>query len=198
MTQRIQKRKLRASRVLLVLFILLLAAVLVLAIPVVLEELEKRTYPLVYPEQIEASASEFELDPYLVAAVVHCESGSNPNAVSGAGAIGLMQVMPDTGEWIAEKLSLANYQTEQLYQPEINIRLGCWYLRFLSDRYQADRVKYIAAYNAGQGNVDDWLDTPDYTKDGQLVNIPFAETERYVEKVQRAYEKFKTLYADAF
>lgn len=190
-----KKRRLRWLRVI---FLLLLASVLVLLIPIVMEELEKRSYPLIYPELIKASAAEFSLDPYLVTAVAHTESSGDPNAVSHAGAAGLMQIMPDTGAWIAGKLDIADYTQDSLFNPAQSIRFGCWYLRFLHDRYAADQVKYVAAYNAGHGNVDDWLKDPAYTKDGQLEDIPFAETKRYVEKVQRAYEKYKTLYPDAF
>ena len=180
---------------------MLAAVLLLLAVIIALyagRELEKRTYKLLYPEEIGVSAEEFALDPYLVAAMIHCESSNRPAAVSPVGAVGLMQIMPDTGEWIAGKLKLTGYDPEQLKVPQYNIRLGCWYLRFVLDRYQQDRPSALAAYNAGHGNVDKWKKDPAVSQEGQLKNIPFAETEQYVEKVQRAYEKYKTLYPDAF
>ncbi len=158
--------------------------------------LEKRTYPMVYPDLIEKYALEFDIDPYLVAAVIHTESSNIKDAVSSSGAVGLMQVMPTTGEWIAGKLDILDFTTERLYEPELNVRFGCWYLRFLADRLDEDRALMLAAYNAGHGNVDKWLNDPEISENGQLINIPFPETKRYVEKVQRAYEKYTNLYPD--
>lgn len=160
--------------------------------------LERRSYRLVYPEDIAACAAEYELDPYLVAAVIHCESSNRPEAVSSAGAIGLMQIMPTTGEWIAGKLKVKDYQEEQLKTPQMNIRFGCWYLRFLLNRYEGNLAHTLAAYNAGHGNVDKWLQDPEVTEDGELKHIPFPQTEEYVPKVQRAHDKYETLYPDAF
>ena len=190
-----RQKKRRGIKLLLAAFLLLLA---VLIAVIAGRELEKRTYKLNYPQEINASADEFELDPYLVAAMIHCESGNRAEAVSPVGAVGLMQIMPDTGEWIAGKLDLNAYEPSQLTQPAFNIRMGCWYLRFLLDRYEQDRPSALAAYNAGHGNVDKWKNDPAVSVEGDLRNIPFAETEQYVEKVQRAYEKYKTLYQDAF
>jgi len=156
--------------------------------------LEKRTYQLRYRELIELYAAHFELDPYLVAAVVHVESSNQPDAVSKSGAIGLMQVMPQTGEWIAAKLKVNDFDADMLLDPNVNIRFGCWYLRFLNDRFDRDRMLVTAAYNAGHGTVDRWLEDSTVSRDGQLVNIPYPETERYVEKVYRAYEIYQRLY----
>ncbi len=188
-------KKQRGAKLLLAAFLLLLA---VLIAVVAGRELEKRTYRLDYPEEISAGADEFGLDPYLVAAMIHCESGNRAKAISPVGAVGLMQIMPDTGEWIAGKLDISGYEPEKLTEPAFNIRMGCWYLRFLLDRYEQDRPSALAAYNAGHGNVDKWKNDPAVSVEGELKNIPFAETEQYLEKVQRAYEKYKTLYQDAF
>jgi soluble lytic murein transglycosylase len=158
--------------------------------------LEKRTYKIVYKDLIMNYSQLYDLDPFLVAAVIHCESDNRPNAVSRSGAIGLMQIMPDTGKWIAEKLGIKNYTDEKLNEPDINIRLGCWYLRFLYDRYNGNMTNMLAAYNAGHGNADKWLSDEDLTKEGQLQDIPFKETKDYVEKVLRAYDKYKTLYSE--
>lgn len=158
--------------------------------------MDRRSYRLDYPELIAESANEYGLDRYLVAAVIHVESGNDPDAVSKSGALGLMQVMPETGEWIAGKLGLSDFTPEQLKTPEVNIRMGCWYLSFLQERFQGNRINMIAAYNAGHGNVEKWLADGELSRDGQLYHIPIEETEKYVEKVQRAYEKYKTLYPE--
>lgn len=156
--------------------------------------MEKRTYRLMYPELITEMAAEYQVDPYLVAAVIHCESSNNKDAVSPVGAMGLMQIMPDTGSWIAEKLDMDGFTVEQLFEPEVNLRFGCWYLDYLSKKFHGNRVAVLAAYNGGPGNVEKWLKDERYSENGELTHIPFPETERYVEKVQRAYEKYLDLY----
>lgn len=184
--------------------ILLIAAALMLALAAIAisrfmgEELEKRTYRLEHTECIAKYAGQYRLDPYLAAAVIHTESSNRPEAVSASGARGLMQVMPETGEWIAGKLKEEGYTPERLFEPELNVRYGCWYLRFLLDRYGQETPLALAAYNAGQGTVDRWLGDPAVSEKGALVNIPYPETEKYVDKVQRAYEKYQYLYPEAF
>lgn len=155
---------------------------------------EKRIYRLLYPDIVKEMAAEYGVDPYLVAAVIHCESSNNKDAVSPVGAMGLMQIMPDTGGWIADKLDMEDFAQEQLFEPEINIRFGCWYIDYLTEKFHGDRVAVLAAYNGGPGNVQKWLEDEKYSEDGTLTDIPFPETERYIEKVQRAYEKYLTLY----
>ena len=155
---------------------------------------EKRTYRLLYPDIVMEMSAEYQVDPYLVAAVIHCESSNNKEAVSPVGAMGLMQIMPDTGGWIAEKLELEGFTQQQLFEPELNIRFGCWYLDYLSKKFDGNRTSVLAAYNGGPGNVEKWLADDRYSADGQLTDIPFPETERYIEKVQRAYEKYLNLY----
>ncbi|HOG00793.1 MAG TPA: lytic transglycosylase domain-containing protein [Clostridia bacterium] len=159
--------------------------------------LEKKTYTLAYAAEIQACAEEFGVDPYLVASVIFVESSGRPEVVSPKGAVGLMQIMPDTGEWIAGKLDLADYTEASLIVPADNIRLGCWYLRYLLDRYE-NRENALAAYNAGPGNVDKWLKDENYAKDGRLTNIPFEETAHYIERVDWAYGVYTELYHDEF
>jgi len=160
--------------------------------------LERRTYKLTYQTLIRRYSKEFELDPYLVASIIHVESGNRSSVVSGAGAIGLMQIMPDTGAWIAGKLQVSDYTEKHLKDPETNIRFGCWYLRFLLDRFEITDTA-VAAYNAGHNLVRKWLDDAQYSDNGdELTDIPYPDTEYYVEKVQRAYEKYRKLYHDAF
>jgi soluble lytic murein transglycosylase len=162
-------------------------------------ERDLRNYPVAYTEWIFQYADEYELDPYLVQAIMRCESSNDPTEVSGAGAIGLMQIMPDTGTWIAHKLGLDDtYTQEQLSDPETSIRFGCWYINFLSGRFDGRIMEIVAAYNAGHGSVEDWLSDSRFSADGKLTSIPFEQTARYYEKVMTAYEKYKTLYPDQF
>lgn len=156
--------------------------------------LERKTYKLMYPEEILACAKEFSLDPCLVAAVIHTESSNRASAVSPKGAIGLMQIMPSTGEWIAKKLSVSDYSEESLTEPMLNIRFGCWYLSYLSDKYGGMERTVLSAYNAGPGNVDKWLNDPKYSDGKRLINIPYAETAAYAKKVLSAKEKYSELY----
>ncbi len=156
------------------------------------------TYPVAYSDLIERYAFQYELDPYLVTAIIRCESSNQIDAVSSVGAIGLMQIMPDTGEWIAHKLEKEPFDPEVLYDAETNIMFGCWYLRFLTNRFSENAVNIIAAYNAGHGSVEGWLENEAYSDNGTLVSIPYPETERYVEKVQTAYNYYRELYPELY
>jgi soluble lytic murein transglycosylase len=158
-----------------------------------------RNYPVAYTELIAKYAKEYELDPYLVQSILRCESSNDPTVVSDAGAIGLMQIMPDTATWIAHKLDLdAVYTQDMLKDPETNIEFGCWYLHFVSGRFHGNVKQMIAAYNAGHGSVEDWLNDPRFSLNGELTTIPFEQTARYYEKVTAAYENYTTLYPDLF
>ena len=158
-----------------------------------------RNYPTAYTDLIAQYAKEYDLDPYLVQSIMRCESSNDPTVVSDAGAIGLMQIMPDTATWIAHKLDLDNvYTQDMLYNPETSIEFGCWYLRFLSGRFNANVKQMVAAYNAGHGSVEDWLSDPRFSENGELITIPFEDTARYYDKVMAAYENYTTLYPDLF
>lgn len=157
-------------------------------------------YPTAYLSEIRTASEEFELDPYYVLSIIRCESSFDHEAVSKKGAVGLMQIMPDTGEWIAHKLGMDGlYTQEMLYDPATNIRIGCWYLRFIKGRVGDDLKTDAAAYNAGHGTVQSWLAEPQYSEDGySLISIPYPETERYVKRVTEAYEQYQKLYPDCF
>lgn len=158
-----------------------------------------RNYPVAYTDLIAQYAAEYSLDPYLVQSIMRCESSNDPNAESNVGAIGLMQIMPDTGEWIGHKIDpeLA-YSLDMLKDPAISIQYGCWYLRFLSDRFSGRTMEIIAAYNAGHGSVEKWLCDARFSQDGVLTTIAFEDTARYFQKVLAAYENYTTLYPDLF
>ncbi len=181
---------------------ILLAAVALLGLILGALELnvyvEKQEYRLEYPALIQQYSREYSLDPYLVAAVIHCESGNRPEAESPKGAVGLMQIMPETGAWIGEKLGVEGFETEMLKAPATNIQMGCWYLNYLLDRFDGNLPHALAAYNAGPGNVSKWLEDPACAQDGVLREIPFEETRNYVERVERAYAVYEELYKGAF
>lgn len=192
-----RRRRAPIARVGLPLVFLLLIVAAVYYIFFYPRQIEQTVYPLAYRQEIDQYSKQYGLDPARVAAVIYCESSFRPEAVSSAGARGLMQIMPDTGEWIAGKLGEGDYTHEGLFEPERNIRYGCWYLNYLENRFDADIVKVTAAYHAGGGRVDEWLGNEAYSKDGEtLSSIPSDATSTYVKRVQAAYAKYKEIYAD--
>ncbi len=149
-------------------------------------------YPYKYGEIIEKYAAEYDLDPLLVAAVINVESKFDEKAQSGKGAKGLMQVIDKTGAWAASEIGIQDFQEEQLYDAETNIRIGCWYLDRLGYEFDNELLLILAAYNGGSGNVSKWLRNPDYSNDGEkLDTIPFKETREYVLKVTDQFEKYQ-------
>ena len=160
------------------------------------KDVQKVAYPLSYRDEIEKYAAEYELDPARAAAVIYCESTFRPEAVSSAGARGLMQIMPETGEWIAMKLDESDGYTDgDLFDPETNLRYGCWYLHYLDGRYDGDLTKATAAYHAGGTRVDEWLTNKTYSSDGvTLAYIPYDSTRDYVARVKTAYEHYKEIF----
>ena len=113
-------------------------------------------YPLKYEQIVTGHSDNYGLDPALLAAVIYRESKFDPKAVSSSGAIGLMQLLPDTAEGIAQYTGGSRYRVEDLYDPEINVRYGAFYLKRLLRKYDGDVRLALAAYNAGQANVDRW------------------------------------------
>lgn len=161
------------------------------------EAAERAQHPLYYADTITAYADAQELDPALVAAVILCESSYDPKAESRLGARGLMQLMPDTAEWVAHKLGEdgADYSFDNLYDPQTNIRFGTWYLGYLSRRFNGDATKIVCAYHAGQGNVDSWLKNPQYSSDGVTLDIiPTKDTATYASRVLRARDIYRKYY----
>ena len=151
-------------------------------------------YPLEYRAIIDAHAENYTLEPSLLAAVIYTESKFDPRAESAAGAIGLMQLLPDTAQGIADHTGGGKYTMADLYDPELNIRYGAWYLARLQHKYRNHPQSLdlaLAAYNAGQGNVDKWVAA---TADGARVRVPFRETRDYIQRVHR----LQGIYADAY
>ena len=153
----------------------------------------QRAYPLKYSDYVEKYADEMGIDKYLVYAVIKAESNFDEKAVSEKGAVGLMQIMPETGREGAKKLGIKDYSDKKLTDPKINIHIGCYYISFLMNRYGGDIRTAMAAYNAGYGNVDNWLarEQKNVIEEG---NIPFGETKKYIVKILNGYEKYKEIY----
>ena len=146
---------------------------------------ERIRYPLHYEQIVRGHAKNYHLDPALLAAVIYQESKFQADAKSSSGAIGLMQLRPQTAEGIAIRTGGTHFQVSDLYNPEINVRYGSWYLRHLLDKY-GDEKDALAAYNAGQHNVDEWR--------AEGKGIQFPETRAYVDRV----EHLKGVYARAY
>lgn len=144
-------------------------------------------YPLEYEQILLVHGGSHDLDPALLAAVVYVESRFDPNAESEAGAIGLMQLLPDTAEGIALRTGGSQFVVADLRDPDINVRYGTWYLDHLRERYGEMRLA-LAAYHAGQGNVDEWQRTG--------AGIAFPETREYVSQVQELERLYARVYRD--
>ena len=162
----------------------------------IIERLERKYfYPYPYENIVDKYAKQYNMDASLAAGIIFTESGFTPNAKSHRGAIGLMQIMPETGEWIAHNINDKNYSTAKLYDPETNIHYGMWYLSFLMKEFNNNEILVAAAYNAGHGQIEEWRriykwdsSFNDYDK------IPFKETRDYVHKVLDNKESYQKLY----
>lgn len=156
------------------------------------KQLDKAVYDVKYADYIYKYANENNINPNLVMAIIHTESHFNENAESQVGALGLMQLMPDTFDWLQTyKDGEITLETEKLLNPETNIKYGCIFIKFLIDRYTVEETA-VAAYNAGFGSVDSWLSNPEYSSDGYtLDSIPYPETASYVEKVETAKKYYE-------
>jgi soluble lytic murein transglycosylase len=142
----------------------------------------RAVYPLEYEQIVEGHARNYDLDPALLAAVIYQESKFDADARSQSGAIGLMQLMPRTAKGIALRTGGQRFRLDDLYDPEINVRYGSWYLRHLLDKY-GTLEQALAAYNGGQGNVDR--------------GIRYPETRDYVDHVLELREVYRRAYGDA-
>ncbi|NLU37231.1 MAG: lytic transglycosylase domain-containing protein [Clostridiales bacterium] len=157
--------------------------------------IKQKKYPLKFEEQIREYSTVYQVDPFLVASIIFIESRFNPDAVSMRNAKGLMQILPSTGEWVASKLDIENFNETHLLDPETNIQIGCWYISYLSSQFSGNMELVLAAYNGGIGNVSKWLKEKKYSTDGkQLDYIPFVETRNYVEKVLGVYNIYQEIY----
>ena len=151
-------------------------------------------FPTDHLQIVETECAKYDLDPWLVMAMIRTESHFDNDAVSHAGAYGLMQLLPGTAAWIVSKSGLEITPEAALCEPKANIQAGIWYLDWLNQRYEGNIFAAIAAYNAGQSNVDQWL--ADQEWDGSLENseqIPYEETANYLRSVWRSYKIYNIL-----
>lgn len=151
-------------------------------------------FPRKYQKEIEHFCEQYDLSESLVYAVVFTESKFEHDAISSKEAKGLMQIGEMTGEWAGELLEITEYDKEMLFEPQINIKIGCWYLQKLTKQFGTVETA-LAAYNAGSGNVSKWLQNSEYSDDGKtLKEIPYGETKRYVKKVTATQKIYQWLY----
>ena len=157
----------------------------------------RAVYPLKYEEAIRAAAHHNHLDPALVAAVIYAESRFDPSARSDHGAVGLMQVLPETAAQIARETGGVAFVPGDLEDPEVNVRYGTYYLRTVLDMFDGDKIAAIAAYNAGAGAVQEWVDAAHAEgRELRLSDIPYPETRAYVRAVLEARRVYRETYAD--
>ncbi len=150
-----------------------------------------QAYPLGMMDRIVKLMNSDRLNPYLVASIIREESMYDPKAISKAGAVGLMQVMPETGRWVAGQLGLQEFQPDLLFDTDLNIKLGAWYLTHLFEQFKGNVVFTIAAYNAGPDAVTEWIQRGDFQDMDEFIEqIPFSETRLYVKKVLRSYYEY--------
>ena len=192
--RRVQRRMATCFCVALFIFLASLSAYFVLQFEPV-----QRKYFYVYPyhETVMKYAEQYHVDSNLTAAVIKSESKFKHEARSHRGAVGLMQLMPDTAQWIARQLGDANYSLEGLHEPDRNIRYGTWYLSDLEKEFHGNDVLALAAYNAGRGNVHEWMKTNNWPEDFKDIDaIPYKETRDYVRQVISDQKKYRELYPE--
>lgn len=157
---------------------------------------KKYVYPFPYQDIVYRYALENEVDPFLVAGVIRAESKFNTRAKSPKGAMGLMQMMPETAKWVAEQMENENFTTDHLETPEVNIGMGTWYLASLRKEFKDNEVLMLAAYNGGRGNVKQWMGQYGWTMSfNDPEKIPFRETKEYVNRVLYSKKRYQELYS---
>lgn len=176
--------------------ILILMAILFVLLVILLnfKNIQKLIYRQDYSEYVEKYAKEYNVDPLLIYSIIKAESNFDDEAVSGKGATGLMQLMDNTAKEIATNESLEYVSNESLFDPETNIKLGVKYFADLIAIFKNEAVA-LAAYNAGMGTVQGWIDKGTIKADGSdIENIPYNETNMYVRKILKDYDIYRSLY----
>ena len=171
-----------------------LVLAIILAMPLFQRAVNDLSLPLSYSDVIRQQADEKHLDPALIAAVIYAETKFEPRP-SSAGAEGLMQILPQTAEFLARRSGATSFTVSDLGTPQVNIAYGSYYLRYLLDLYKGQEVPALAAYNGGETNVDRWL--ADERRQGRSLSvseIPFPQTQAYVAKVLRAQAQYRKAY----
>lgn len=175
--------------------LLLLVIFIFLVVGLTSKPIMKQMYPIYHYQTIRVSAEQYKLDPLFLAAIIRTESKFQEGNVSHAGAIGLMQLMPDTARWIADQSGTVYVSPTELAEPAINIRLGSWYVAYLQKRFNGNIVAAVASYNAGPNRVAKWIQEGVWDGSSNHIDqIPVGETRHYVQRVLYMYEKYKYLY----
>lgn len=182
---------------LLIICAVVVAVYLLISVPTVQK---KFLYPFPYRTTVENYSARWHVDKFLAIAVMKVESNFQETVHSQSGAVGLMQIMPETAAWIAYQLGEQPEEIvediKHLHEPETNIRYGTWYLAELEDEFNGNDVLALAAYNAGRGNVRDWMEQNHWSENFSDVDkIPYAETRDYVKRVLHCREKYSELYS---
>ena len=173
--------------------LLILSAILIIIIVNTVKLGVQTVYPRQYISLVEENAEEFESDQSLLYAVIKAESGFDKNAVSSVGAMGLTQITPETFEWLQTKTG-DSYDEDALFEPEISIYYGAYFLNMLLEEFDNTETA-LAAYHAGRGKVNEWLEDPEISPDGVVLeNIPYEDTAGYVRRVLKNSEKYKNIY----
>lgn len=190
------RRRSAATTILVAVCLIALFAVLGVILHLSSCGIDRANYQLEYKDLVTKYSNEYNVSDELIYAVIKTESNFDPNAESAVGAIGLMQIMPYTFEWLQNYYDgEVTMTTDSLYDPETSIKYGTRFLAFLLERYDNCEETAVAAYNAGFGAVDEWLSDENCSSDGVTLDyIPYAETSRYVEKVETAKENYKDVY----
>lgn len=181
----------KSSKVIIISLVLL--TVFALLAVYMAERIQEYLYPREYSEYVTKYSAKYNVPEALIYAVILAESGFDADAKSHVGANGLMQLMPDTLDWLSRLLG-EEVPTGDIFDPETNIKYGTYYIRHLIDRF-GDTETAIAAYNAGHGRVANWLKDARYSDDGKtLKEIPLAETKNYVNRVNENYKHYIKIY----
>lgn len=169
--------------------------ILTIAILINYKSLLKKIFAVQYNQSVLKYSAQYNVDPYIIYSIMRVESKFNPYARSNKGALGLMQITPQTGEYIANMLNINNFDENTLYNPDLNIQFGTFYFSKLYNDYNFDIDCALAAYNGGSGNVAKWIVTDDEGKKHLDVDkIPFSETRNYIIRVKKIYSIYKFLY----
>lgn len=188
-----KKHRIAFKAVIIIVVVLLLAAGALFGADKVLHAM----YPMKYSDYVEHYSAKYGLDEYVVYAFIKTESSFDPSAQSEVGARGLMQIMPDTFEWIRYRLNEedSGIDFDSMYNEKDNIRYGCYLLGYLNEEFDGGLTETAAAYHAGIGRVADWLLDSEYAKDGRLISIPSSDTAHYADKINNAYRMYCGLYS---
>ncbi|MDR3178711.1 MAG: lytic transglycosylase domain-containing protein [Oscillospiraceae bacterium] len=178
----------------LIFIVLILSAALIIGLKLSQEYFLRKSYPREYSQYVEFYSEKYDVDPALAYAVIRTESKFQKDIYSKAGAVGLMQIMPETFQDLQKKRGKKQVTDAKiLEEPEINIDYGIYFLSHLINKYESE-IKAVIAYNAGPSKVDGWLSKKENFQDDGKFNIPYNETKKYVDRVMKAKEVYRKLY----